>query len=82
MFSAKKLRFLTSARAAVMILVAASTVSSVRVDAVIDGDTVVVSSPSVLKLLAARHAFQSNTEDCNIYGKKGLPTRPFRADKW
>lgn len=52
-------------------------------DAVIDGDTVVVSSPEVKNPVAVRYAFRMNPgETCNLYNKEGLPASPFRTDKW
>ncbi|MCX6924515.1 MAG: 9-O-acetylesterase [Verrucomicrobia bacterium] len=51
-------------------------------DAVIDGETVVVSSPDVPKPVAVRYAFSMNPEGCNLYNKEGLPTSPFRTDNW
>lgn len=50
-------------------------------DAVIDKDTVVVSSPSVQKPVAVRYAWSSNPEGCNLYSKEGLPASPFRTDE-
>ena len=51
-------------------------------DAVIDGATVVVSSPDVAKPVAVRYAFSMNPEGCNLYNKEGLPAAPFRTDVW
>jgi len=51
-------------------------------DAVIDRDTVVVSSSEVGKPVAVRYAFQNNPAGCNLYNKEGLPASPFRTDKW
>lgn len=51
-------------------------------DAVIDGDTVVVSSPQVAKPLAVRYAWANNPDGCNLYNKAGLPASPFRTDDW
>jgi sialate O-acetylesterase len=51
-------------------------------DAVIDGETVVVSSPEVSKPVAVRYAFSMNPEGCNLYNKEGLPASPFRTDAW
>jgi len=51
-------------------------------DAVIDGDTVVVSSPQVPKPVAVRYAFSMNPQGCNLYNKEGLPASPFRTDEW
>lgn len=51
-------------------------------DAVIDGKTVVVSSPEVTKPVAVRYAFAANPAGCNLYNKEGLPASPFRTDDW
>jgi len=49
-------------------------------DAVIDGDTVVVSSASVQKPVAVRYAFASKHTWANLFNKDGLPALPFRTD--
>lgn len=51
-------------------------------DAVIDGNTVVVSSPDVPAPVAVRYAYSMNPEGCNLYNKEGLPASPFRTDNW
>ncbi len=51
-------------------------------DAVIEGDTVVVSSPQVPNPVAVRYAFSSNPAGANLYNKAGLPAAPFRTDDW
>ncbi|MCG3150524.1 MAG: hypothetical protein PCFJNLEI_04010 [Verrucomicrobiae bacterium] len=51
-------------------------------DAVIDGATVLVSSPSVPAPVAVRYAFATNPAGCNLYNKEGLPAAPFRSDDW
>ncbi|HEX2949385.1 MAG TPA: sialate O-acetylesterase [Armatimonadota bacterium] len=48
-------------------------------DAVIDGDTVVVSSPQISNPVAVRYAW-GNSPLCNLYNKAGLPASPFRTD--
>ena len=50
-------------------------------DARIDGDTVVVSSPKVLKPVAVRYAWADNPI-ANLYNRAGLPASPFRTDDW
>ena len=50
-------------------------------DAVIDGETVLVSSPYVSKPVAVRYAWAINPI-CNLYNKAGLPASPFRTDEW
>ncbi|MBL7076788.1 MAG: sialate O-acetylesterase [Kiritimatiellae bacterium] len=51
-------------------------------DAVIDGDSVVVSSPDVAAPVAVRYAFSMNPLGCNLYNREGLPASPFRTDDW
>lgn len=48
-------------------------------DAVIDGDTVVVTSSTVSAPVAVRYAWADNPV-CNLYNKEGLPAAPFRTD--
>lgn len=49
--------------------------------AVIDGNTLVVSSPLVSKPVAVRFAWRSIPVP-NLYNKAGLPASPFRTDDW
>ncbi len=49
-------------------------------EAVIDGDTVVVSSDKVSAPVAVRYAYSANPLGCNLYNKAGLPASPFRTD--
>ena len=49
-------------------------------EAVIDGDTVVVSCPEVQQPVAVHYAYSSNPEGCNLYNKDGLPASPFRTE--
>ncbi len=51
-------------------------------DAVIDGNTVVVSSSAVKNPVAVRYAFSMNPNTANLYNKDGLPASPFRTDNW
>ena len=51
-------------------------------EAVIDGETVVVSCKDVPKPVAVRYGFTMNPEGANLYNKVGLPASPFRTDKW
>jgi sialate O-acetylesterase len=53
----------------------------VGAQAKIDGDTVVVSSPSVQNPVALRYAWEGNPS-CNLYNKERLPASPFRTDNW
>lgn len=50
--------------------------------AIIDGNTVVVSSRKVAHPTAVRYAFAMNPEGCNFYNREGLPASPFRTDDW
>ena len=47
----------------------------------VEGNTVVVWSPSVAKPLAVRYAWANNPA-CNLINKAGLPASPFRTDAW
>jgi len=49
--------------------------------AVINGDTVVVSSGKVPKPVAVRYGW-SNIAQPNLFNKEGLPASPFRTDDW
>ncbi len=51
-------------------------------DAVIDGQTVVVSSDTVPDPVAVRSAFSMNPAGANLYNREGLPASPFRTDAW
>lgn len=50
-------------------------------DARIEGDTVVVSSPSVPNPTQVRYAWQSNPL-ATLFNGAGLPAAPFRTDNW
>jgi sialate O-acetylesterase len=49
--------------------------------AVIDGDTVIVSSPEVTDPQAVRYGWSSNP-DVNLVNSAHLPASPFRTDDW
>lgn len=49
----------------------------VPAEAVIDGDSVVVSSPEVSAPTAVRYAWRTNPTGCNLYNAAGLPACPF-----
>ena len=51
-------------------------------DAVLENNTVVVSSPAVKEPLAVRYAFEMNPDGANLYNREGLPASPFRTDDW
>ena len=50
-------------------------------DAVIDGNTVVVSSDEVKNPVSVRFAFE-NADEPNLFNKEGLPASTFRTDNW
>ena len=50
-------------------------------DAVIEGNTVLLSSPAVPEPLHARYAWDNNPIDANLYNKEGLPAAGFRTDR-
>ena len=54
----------------------------VEAEAVIQGDTVVVSSPEVKDPAAVRYAWADNPTGCNLFNKEGFPASPFRTDDW
>ncbi len=49
-------------------------------DAVLDGNTVVVSSALVKEPVAVRYAWAAYPVDPNLYNKEGFPAVPFRTD--
>lgn len=51
-------------------------------DAIIDGETVLVSSIKVQEPIAVRYAFTMNPNGANLYNKDGFPASPFRTDNW
>jgi sialate O-acetylesterase len=50
-------------------------------NAQIEGDNIIVSSPSVPNPVAVRYAWADNPS-CNLYNQAGLPASPFRTDDW
>ena len=50
-------------------------------NAVIDDNSVLVSSPDISRPVAVRYAWASNPV-CNLYNSAGLPASPFRTDNW
>ena len=60
--------------------IAGSDGNFVWADAKMDGDTVVVSSPSVTQPTDVRYAWADNPI-CNLFNKAGLPASPFRTGK-
>lgn len=53
----------------------------VPAEAVIDGDSILVTSKEVANPVAVRYAWEMNP-DCNLINKSGLPASPFRTDNW
>jgi len=51
-------------------------------DAVIEGETVVVSSEDIPKPVAVRYAWAANPEGANLVNEEGLPASLFRTDDW
>lgn len=51
-------------------------------EAIIKGNTVVVSSERVEKPVAVRYGWSNNPEDANLENKAGLLASPFRTDEW
>jgi hypothetical protein len=51
-------------------------------DAVIEGDSVLVSSAKISAPVAVRYAWAANPAGCNLYNKEGFPASPFRTDDW
>ena len=51
-------------------------------DAVIDGDSVVVSSAKVASPASVRYAWSGNAPWANLFNKDGLPAQTFRTDDW
>lgn len=49
-------------------------------DALIEGDSVVVSSPSIPAPAFVRYAWADNPAGANLYNSEGLPAAPFRTD--
>ena len=50
-------------------------------DAVIDGDSAVLSSAEVTAPVKARYGWATNPEGCNLYNAAGLPASPFRTQE-
>ena len=51
-------------------------------DAVIEGNTVVVSSKNVPRPAAVRYGWSQQFNYANLFNKDGLPAQPFRTDAW
>jgi sialate O-acetylesterase len=53
----------------------------VQAEAVIDGETILVSAPGVLDPVAVRYGW-SNDAQPNLFNREGLPASSFRTDDW
>jgi len=51
-------------------------------NAMVAGDTIVVSSPQVAAPVAVRYAWKDYPKGANLYNAAGLPAAPFRTDSW
>jgi sialate O-acetylesterase len=51
-------------------------------EAVIENNTVVVTSPEVKEPVAVRYGFEMNPVGANLYNRDGLQAGPFRSDNW
>ena len=51
-----------------------------QADAVVDGESVLVSSRSILRPAYVRYAWADNPAGANLYNSDGLPAAPFRTD--
>jgi len=51
-------------------------------NAVISGNTVVVSHPDISHPVAVRYAWADNPADANLVNKEDLLASPFRTDNW
>ncbi|MBI3881698.1 MAG: hypothetical protein HY301_16740 [Verrucomicrobia bacterium] len=51
-------------------------------DAVIEGNSVIVSSAEVTKPAAVRYAWSGNAPWANLFNQDGLPAQTFRTDDW
>lgn len=51
-------------------------------DAVIKGNSIIVSGKTVIKPVAVRYAWANSPIDANLYNKEGFPAIPFRTDDW
>ncbi|GGC17027.1 9-O-acetylesterase [Parapedobacter defluvii] len=51
-------------------------------EARIEGETIVVSSPTVTKPKAVRYAWADDPGKSNLFNEEGFPASPFRTDNW
>lgn len=62
--------------------IAAANRKFVPATAVIQGDTIFVSSPDVAEPMAVRYAWADNPAGANLVNVEGYPASPFRTDAW
>ncbi|MEI7908703.1 MAG: sialate O-acetylesterase [Verrucomicrobiota bacterium] len=60
--------------------IAAADRKFVWAEAVVEGDSVMVSSPAIGKPVFVRYAWADNPAGANLYNSAGLPAAPFRSD--
>ena len=63
-------------------MIAGDDTKFVWADAIIAGDTVVVTSKDVPKPAAVRYAWSQQFNWANLFNQDGLPATPFRTDAW
>jgi sialate O-acetylesterase len=51
-------------------------------DALIDGNSIVLSCPAVTRPVAVRYAWSQNQAWANLFNRDGLPAISFRTDSW
>ncbi|HEY4330600.1 MAG TPA: sialate O-acetylesterase [Phycisphaerae bacterium] len=54
----------------------------VEAAATIEGDTIIVTSPTVKTPVAVRYAWDNYPDGCNLYNAADIPASPFRTDTW
>jgi sialate O-acetylesterase len=61
-------------------VIAGADSTHVWADAVIEGDSVIVSASSIAKPVSVRYAWADNPADANLYSSDGPPAAPFRTN--
>ncbi len=61
--------------------IAAADRKFVAADAVIDGESVVLSNPAVTHPVHVRYAWADNPATASLFNAEGLPAAPFRTDR-
>lgn len=62
-------------------IIAGADQNFVEANAIIDGNTILVSSDKIANPVAVRFAWTNNAEP-NLFNQSGLPASPFRTDAW